>query len=52
MSLIMAVYRIEGLHPSGHPLTAAVLRKPIRETFRLYSSDIARSVVIGLPYEI
>ena len=48
----MAVYRIAGLHPPGHPLTAAVLRKTIKETIRLYSSDVSRSLVTGLPYEI
>lgn len=52
VSLSMAVYRIEGLHPLGHPLTVGVLRKTIQETVRLYSSDVSRSVVTGLPYEI
>jgi hypothetical protein len=48
----MAVYRIEGLHPKGHPLTAAVLRKTIKETILLYSPDVSTSVVIDLRYEI
>ena len=35
VSLSVAVYCIEDLHPPGHPRKAAVLRKTIKETILL-----------------
>lgn len=52
VSLSMAIDRIEGLHPPENPLTAAVLRKAIKEKIHLQSPDVSRSVVTGLRYEI